>query len=143
MFAGDPVKAAAAKKKRRRFMLRRKRTLDPTIMIDYTNPDVLKRFITERGKIIPRRISGATSEQQRVITVAIKRARYLSLLPTSVSHRPERGFSGEMAAINAGVYTRDSRFGSGSERRPSQHEGGGGRDSRDKDDLDEESDEEN
>lgn len=96
------------KKRRRRFMLRRKRTLDPTIAIDYKKPDTLKRFITDRGKIIPRRISGATAEQQRQITLAIKRARYLSLLPSSVSHRPERGFSGEMAAANAGML-RDSR----------------------------------
>ena len=96
------------KKKRRRFMLRRKRTLDPTIVIDYKKPDTLKRFITDRGKIIPRRISGATASQQHDITVAIKRARYLSLLPSSVSHRPERGFSGEMAAANAGGF-RDPR----------------------------------
>jgi len=98
------------KKKRRRFMLRRKRTLDPTISIDYKKPDTLKRFITDRGKIIPRRISGATASQQRDITLAIKRARYLGLLPSSVSHRPERGFSGEMAAANAGGTSfRDSR----------------------------------
>ncbi len=98
-----------SKKKRRRFMLRRKRTLDPTIAIDFKKPDTLKRFITDRGKIIPRRISGATSAQQREITVAIKRARYLSLLPYAVTHRPERGFSGEMAAANAGGGFRDSR----------------------------------
>src|SRR3954470_16462369 len=96
------------KKKRRRFMLRRKRTLDPTIPIDYKKPDTLKRFITDRGKIIPRRISGATASQQRDITIAVKRARYLSLLPSAVSHRPERGFSGEMAAANAGGF-RDQR----------------------------------
>jgi small subunit ribosomal protein S18 len=96
------------KKKRRRFMLRRKRTLDPTIAIDFKKPDTLKRFITDRGKIIPRRISGATATQQRDITVAIKRARYLALLPYSVAHRPERGFSGEMAAANAGGF-RDAR----------------------------------
>lgn len=98
------------KKKRRRFMLRRKRTLDPTISIDYKKPDTLKRFITDRGKIIPRRISGATASQQRDITLAIKRARYLGLLPSSVSHRPERGFAGEMAAANAGTSSfRDGR----------------------------------
>ena len=122
--------STALKKKRRRFMLRRKRTLDPTIVIDFKKPDTLKRFITERGKIIPRRISGATSEQQREITVAIKRARYLSLLPTSVSHRPERGFAGEMSAVNAGLYQRDNRFGGG-DRRPQQNEG---RENRDRDD---------
>ncbi len=99
------------KKKRRRFMLRRKRTLDPSISIDYKKPDTLKRFITDRGKIIPRRISGATSAQQREITTAIKRARYLALLPYSVAHRAERGFSGEMAAANASTSFRDSRPG--------------------------------
>jgi len=97
------------KKKRRRFMLRRKRTLDPSIAIDFKKPDTLKRFITDRGKIIPRRISGATASQQRAITTAIKRARYLSLLPYAVTHRPERGFAGEMTAANAGGGFRDSR----------------------------------
>ena len=97
-----------ARKKRRRILMRRKRTLDPNIVIDYKKPDGLKRFITDRGKIIPRRISGATSEQQRAITTAIKRARYLGLLPYSVAHRPERGFAGEMAAVNAAAY-RDPR----------------------------------
>lgn len=78
--------------------MRRKRTLDKGIIIDYKNPDALKRFVTDRGKIIPRRISGATQEQQRRITLAVKRARYLSLLPYDVCHETERGFSGEMQA---------------------------------------------
>lgn len=115
------------KKKRRRFMLRRKRTLDPSIIIDYKKPDTLKRFITDRGKIIPRRISGATASQQHEITLAIKRARYLSLLPSSVSHRVERGFAGEMAAANAGGF-RDSRprpFGDRERGRDFGGEGGG------------------
>ncbi len=89
----------SAKKKRRRMMLRRKRSLDPNTGIDYKNPDLLRRFITDRGKIIPRRISGATQAQQRKITLAIKRARFLSLLPYSLSHEQERGFSGEMQNI--------------------------------------------
>lgn len=122
----------ALKKKRRRFMLRRKRTLDPTIVIDFKKPDTLKRFITERGKIIPRRISGATAEQQRDITIAIKRARYLSLLPLSVAHRPERGFAGEMSAVNAGLYSRDNRF--GGDRRPPQADQNTGRDNADRSD---------
>lgn len=134
----------STKKKRRRFMLRRKRTLDPSIPIDYKKPDTLKRFITDRGKIIPRRISGATASQQRDITVAVKRARYLSLLPSSVSHRPERGFAGEMAAANAGGF-RDQRgpgmgrpggFGDRpfrGDRDREDGEGGDGRDMRDDD----------
>ncbi len=133
------------KKKRRRFMLRRKRTLDPTIAIDYKKPDTLKRFITDRGKIIPRRISGATSTQQRLITLAVKRARYLGLLPCAVSHRPERGFAGEMAAANAGGGFRDGRGGSGGrfgDRGPRDFDRGGSRefeggdfDGRDDDDF--------
>lgn len=89
----------ATRRKRRRLLVRRKRSLDPTVEIDYKNPDTLKRFITERGKIIPRRISGATSAQQQEITIAVKRARFLSLIPYSVAHRKERGFSGEMTNI--------------------------------------------
>jgi len=121
-----------AKKKRRRFMLRRKRTLDPTIVIDFKKPDTLKRFITDRGKIIPRRISGATSEQQRQITEAIKRARYMSLLPCAVSHRPERGFAGEMAAANVSSSRFDGpprgRFGGPGGPGGGRDFGGGGRD---------------
>ncbi len=87
------------KKKKRRVLLRRKRSLDPNLVIDYKNIDVLKRFITDRGKIIPRRISGATQAQQREITLAIKRARFLALIPSAVTHRMERGFAGEMQSI--------------------------------------------
>lgn len=91
----------SAGKKKRRLMFRRKRTLDPSIVIDYKSSDVLKRFITDRGKIIPRRISGATAKQQREICRAVKRARYLSLLPYSLAHRTERNFAAEMSAIAA------------------------------------------
>ena len=84
------------RKKKRRLLLRRKRSLDHNLIIDYKLPDVLKRFITERGKIIPRRISGASQTQQRQITESIKRARFLALIPSSIAHRTERGFSGEM-----------------------------------------------
>ena len=93
----------AVVKRKRRLMSRRKRTLDPSIVIDYKKPDTLKRFISERGKIIPRRISGATAKQQRVLCEAIKRARFLALIPLSVSHRTERGFAGEMAAAAAAM----------------------------------------
>ena len=86
-------------RKKRRLMFRRKRTLDPSIAIDYKNPDILRRFVTDRGKIIPRRISGATAAQQRAICKAVKRARYLSLLPYSLAHRQERNFAAEMSAI--------------------------------------------
>ena len=49
--------------------------------IDYKDIDLLKLFITEQGKILPRRTTGITIQQQRQIAKAIKRARALSLLP--------------------------------------------------------------
>ena len=49
--------------------------------IDYKDIDLLKLFITEQGKILPRRATGITVQQQRKIAKAIKRARALSLLP--------------------------------------------------------------
>ena len=49
--------------------------------IDYKNVSLLKRFTTERGKILPRRITGVTAKQQRYLTKAIKRARCIALMP--------------------------------------------------------------
>lgn len=49
--------------------------------IDYKDADGLRRFTTERGKILPRRITGTCAKHQRVLTVAIKRARNICLLP--------------------------------------------------------------
>ncbi|MCG2831464.1 MAG: 30S ribosomal protein S18, partial [Desulfobacteraceae bacterium] len=49
--------------------------------INYKDPKTLKYFITERGKIIPRRISGTCAKHQRSLTHAIKRARTIALLP--------------------------------------------------------------
>ena len=49
--------------------------------IDYKDEKMLQRFLTERGKILPSRLSGITSRHQRQLSVAIKRARYLALLP--------------------------------------------------------------
>lgn len=50
-------------------------------VIDYKNIDLLRRFITAEGKILPRRTTGLTAKQQRQLTKAVKRARILSLLP--------------------------------------------------------------
>lgn len=55
-------------------------------IIDYKDPRTLRFFITERGKIVPRRISGNCSKHQREITEAIKRARNLALLPLAAGH---------------------------------------------------------
>ena len=49
--------------------------------INYKDVDLLKLFITEQGKIIPRRLTGVTLQQQRQIAKAIKRARLIALLP--------------------------------------------------------------
>ena len=54
---------------------------DKKIVIDYKDPKLLKYFITERGKIVPRRISGNCARHQREIAAAIKRARHIALLP--------------------------------------------------------------
>jgi small subunit ribosomal protein S18 len=54
---------------------------DSSLVIDYKDPRTLRLFTTERGKIIPRRISGNCAKHQRMITLAIKRARNVALLP--------------------------------------------------------------
>jgi small subunit ribosomal protein S18 len=54
---------------------------DPEFIFDYKDPQTLRHFITERGKVVPRRISGLTARQQRQLTQAIKRARMIALLP--------------------------------------------------------------
>ena len=51
------------------------------IWIDYKDYDLLRRFITDRGKILPRRITGTSAKYQRMLTKAIKLARQLALLP--------------------------------------------------------------
>ncbi len=71
-------------RKKRRVYHRRKVCrfcADSSIIIDYKDSKSLRYFITERGKIIPRRISGTCSKHQRALTLAIKRARTIALLP--------------------------------------------------------------
>ncbi|HAE91502.1 MULTISPECIES: 30S ribosomal protein S18 [Tissierella] len=57
--------------------------VDKSNHIDYKDINKLKKYITERGKILPRRISGNCSKHQRELTIAIKRARQVALLPYS------------------------------------------------------------
>ncbi|MCI5167374.1 MAG: 30S ribosomal protein S18 [Candidatus Electrothrix sp. GM3_4] len=54
---------------------------DKELVIDYKDVKVLKGFVTERGKIIPKRIYGTCAAHQRQVTEAIKRARHLALMP--------------------------------------------------------------
>ena len=63
---------------------------DKTAKVDHKDANGLKLFVTERGKIIPRRISGNCAKHQREVAVAIKRARMLALLPYTVM-QAERG----------------------------------------------------
>lgn len=57
--------------------------VDRADFIDYKDVAKLRRFISERGKILPRRVTGTCAFHQRALTVAIKRARHLALLPYS------------------------------------------------------------
>lgn len=72
-------------KRRKKKVYRRKKVckfcVDKNITIDYKDPKTLKHFITERGKIIPRRITGTCAKHQRELSSAIKRARHIALLP--------------------------------------------------------------
>ncbi|AJY50127.1 MULTISPECIES: 30S ribosomal protein S18 [Halomonadaceae] len=73
-----------------RFFRRRKFcrfTAEGIKQIDYKDLDTLKAYITETGKIVPSRITGTKARYQRQLATAIKRSRYLALLPYSDSHQ--------------------------------------------------------
>jgi len=63
------------------FFKKRLSPIKPCDPIDYKDVDLLKKFITERGKILARRLTGLTAQQQRDLTNAVKRARIMALLP--------------------------------------------------------------
>lgn len=60
---------------------------DAAVKIDYKNPQLLKNFITDRGKMTPRRISGNCAKHQRALALAIRRARMIALMPFTVTGR--------------------------------------------------------
>ncbi|MFC1750712.1 30S ribosomal protein S18 [Pseudomonadota bacterium] len=62
-------------------------TADGVKQIDYKDLNTLKSFVTETGKIVPSRITGTKAKYQRQLATAIKRARYLALLPYSDAHK--------------------------------------------------------
>lgn len=69
--------------------VRRRKKADPFAgdkinMIDYKDVALLKKYISERGKILPRRVTGTSAKAQRKLTLAIKRARNIALLPYTV-----------------------------------------------------------
>jgi len=79
-----------AKEKKREFKQFKRRKRRPCIFcvekvyLDYKNVDFLRRFITDRGKIMSRRSSGCCAKHQRVVARAVKKARELSLVPYTV-----------------------------------------------------------
>ena len=72
-----PFRARKAKKKVCQFCV------DKVADIDYKDVAKLRRYVSERAKILPRRITGTCSKHQRQLTIAIKRARHIALLPFS------------------------------------------------------------
>ena len=73
-----------------RFVRRRKFcrfTAEGATQIDYKDLDVLKGYVSESGKIVPSRITGTKARYQRELSEAIKRARYIALLPYTDSHK--------------------------------------------------------
>ena len=83
---GGPRDSRPGGDRKKRFQVRKKVCrfcVDKAPFIDYKDLKTLKFFITERGKILPRRISGNCARHQREITVAIQRSRNIALLPFS------------------------------------------------------------
>jgi small subunit ribosomal protein S18 len=73
-----------------RFFRRRKFcrfTAEGTIEIDYKDLETLKAYVSETGKIVPSRITGTKAKYQRQLATAVKRARFLSLLPYTDAHQ--------------------------------------------------------
>ncbi|MBT3708323.1 MAG: 30S ribosomal protein S18 [Gammaproteobacteria bacterium] len=73
-----------------RFYRRRKFcrfTAEGVTEIDYKDIEVLKQYVSETGKIVPSRITGTKAKYQRQLAKAVKRARYLSLLPYTDAHK--------------------------------------------------------
>ena len=73
----------------RRRPIRRRRKVcafceDDKLVIDFKDVNTLKKYISERGKILPRRITGSCAKHQRAVTLAVKRARHVALLPYTV-----------------------------------------------------------
>ena len=56
---------------------------DKNLVLDYKNPEQLRKFVNEKGKILPRRTTGACAKHQRDITIAVNRCRHIAMLPYS------------------------------------------------------------
>ena len=78
---------ADASKPRRSGIRRKKKVCvfcGDTTPIDYKDVARLKKYVSERGKILPRRVTGTCAKHQRALTIAVKRARHVALLPYTV-----------------------------------------------------------
>jgi small subunit ribosomal protein S18 len=84
-----PAERQGTNRKKKPFLRRKicRFCADKKLEIDYRNPRILRYFVTERGKIIPRRISGNCAKHQRRVTVAVKRARNIAILPFTTAVR--------------------------------------------------------
>jgi len=82
---GRPQRPAGRFAGRRNFSRRRvcRYCAEPKLTIDYKDAKALRPFLSERGKITPRRLSGACAKHQRQISTAVKRARVLAIIPFS------------------------------------------------------------
>ncbi len=81
--------ARGERKRRPRYIPRRKICsfcVDKVVDIDYKDVDTLRRYLSDRGRIEPRRKTGTCAKHQRRLTIALKRARHLALLPYTADH---------------------------------------------------------
>jgi small subunit ribosomal protein S18 len=76
---GDDKKRPVGRRKQCKFCA------DEAIKIDYKDPSLLKYFITDRGKLVPRRLTGNCAKHQREISTAVNRARMIALMPFAVT----------------------------------------------------------
>jgi small subunit ribosomal protein S18 len=108
-----PHRPTREKRSKGKYIPRRKVCLfcaDKTQVIDYKEVSVLGRFISDRGRIEPRRKTGVCPKHQRTLGVAIKRARYVALLPYTADHIRQTGGPGPR-----------EQFRGGADRRPRAH----------------------
>ncbi len=86
----QPPKADEGTEKEGGFRLKRRRGCpfcnDESQAIDYKDPGLLRYFVTDRGKIVPRRVSNTCAKHQRDLTLAIKRARVIAFLPFTTNY---------------------------------------------------------
>nr|YP_010362474.1 ribosomal protein S18 [Euphorbia schlechtendalii]UNS16264.1 ribosomal protein S18 [Euphorbia schlechtendalii] len=86
----DKSKRLFSKSKPKRSFRRRLPPIQSGDRIDYRNVSLIKRFISQQGKILSRRVNRLSLKQQRLITIAIKQARILSLLPFRKQKKKKR-----------------------------------------------------